>query len=105
MSHLKLVPKNEHLIREVFTDFQLSREAMLCSLPTPKFYTYSAGKFIDWFINIQSLTLKILFQAILELTFRTSETETYLLTQSTSPPFIHCSWSSPALVYSFELTV
>jgi len=51
MSHLTLVPKNEHFIREVFTDFLLSREAMLCSPATLDFYKYTAGKFVTWLVK------------------------------------------------------
>ncbi len=51
MSSLTLVPKNVHFIRDVFTDFLLSREAMLCSPATLEFYRYTAGEFVQWLIE------------------------------------------------------
>lgn len=46
MSRLTLVPQNVHFIRDVFTDFLLSREAMLCSPVTLEFYQYNTGVFV-----------------------------------------------------------
>lgn len=35
-------------LEEAYTDFILSREAMLCRPRTIQFYTFTLGKFIDW---------------------------------------------------------
>lgn len=35
-------------LEEAYTDFVLSREAMLCRPRTIQFYTFTLGKFIDW---------------------------------------------------------
>jgi len=48
MSTLALVPRIEHLIRDAFLDFRLSREAMNCSPATLEFYDYTAGKLAEW---------------------------------------------------------
>jgi site-specific recombinase XerD len=48
MSHLSLLPQKVHFIRDVYQDFILSRQAKLCSPATIEFYTYTAGKFVEW---------------------------------------------------------
>jgi len=47
---LRLVPKINHLILESYTDFILSRKAVLLSDKTIKFYEYTAGGFINYLI-------------------------------------------------------
>lgn len=48
MSHLRLIHKNEHFIRDAYQDFILSRKAALLSPKTIEFYQYTAGSFVDW---------------------------------------------------------
>ncbi len=50
MPELKLVPRNEHLLRDAFQDFLLSREASLCSPRTIEYYRDCAGGFVSWAI-------------------------------------------------------
>jgi len=45
---LRLVPHQEHLIRDAFLDFRLSREAKLCSAATLAFYDNTAAIFVRW---------------------------------------------------------
>ncbi|NIM92104.1 MAG: tyrosine-type recombinase/integrase [Anaerolineales bacterium] len=51
MCSLRLVPKENHLIREAFIDFILSRQAALLSPSTIEFYKYTAGFFVDYIIS------------------------------------------------------
>ncbi len=48
MSHLRLIPKNVHLIRDAYDDFLLSREAALLSPRTIEFYERTTGDFVSW---------------------------------------------------------
>lgn len=48
MSHLRLIPKNVHLIREAYDDFLLSREAALLSPRTIEFYERTTGDCVSW---------------------------------------------------------
>ena len=47
MPNLVLQPRKNHLIRDAYLDFELSRKAMLCSENTIQFYQYTAKKFIE----------------------------------------------------------
>ena len=47
---LHLVPKTNHLIRESYMDFILSRQASLLASSTIEFYKFTAGFFIDYLI-------------------------------------------------------
>ncbi len=52
MTNLTLVSPNRHkpceALEDAFLDFLLSREAMLCSSATMKFYKFTGGKIIEW---------------------------------------------------------
>ena len=48
MSHLHLFPRKDHLIRDTYEDFILSRKASLLSPRTIEFYERTAGDFIEW---------------------------------------------------------
>lgn len=48
MCSLRLVPKENHLILESYTDFLLSRKASLLSPKTIEFYEYTTGGFIHF---------------------------------------------------------
>lgn len=48
MSVLQLNPLFEHIIRDAFLDFRLSREVKNCSSNTLTYYDDSTGKFGDW---------------------------------------------------------
>lgn len=48
MSHLRLVPRNDHLIREAYLDFILSRKVAQLAPKTIDFYEYTAGAFVEW---------------------------------------------------------
>ena len=50
MCSLRLVPKENHLILESYTDFILSRKASLLSPKTIEFYEYTTGGFITFLI-------------------------------------------------------
>jgi len=47
---LRLVPKENHLIQESYTDFLLSRKAVLLSDKTLEFYEYTTGGFINFLL-------------------------------------------------------
>ena len=51
MCSLRLIPKLNHLIRESYDDFILSRQAALLSRSTIEFYNYTAGEFVDFLIS------------------------------------------------------
>jgi site-specific recombinase XerD len=55
MANLTLVTPNKHRLssslEDVFLDFMLSREAMLCSPSTLKFYNFTGGKIINWLMQ------------------------------------------------------
>lgn len=55
MTNLTLVTPKRHkpceALDEAFLDFLLSREAMLCSPATMKFYIFTGGKIIEWLVN------------------------------------------------------
>ena len=55
MTNLTLVSPNRHklcdALEDAFLDFLLSREAMLCSPATMKFYKFTGGKIIEWLTN------------------------------------------------------
>jgi site-specific recombinase XerD len=48
---LRLIPKTNHLIRESYNDFILSRQAALLSPSTIEFYNYTAGEFVEYLIS------------------------------------------------------
>lgn len=52
MSHLRLVPVEKAVasreLEDAWTDFLLSREAMLVSVNTLRTYNYTAGRFVAW---------------------------------------------------------
>jgi integrase/recombinase XerD len=48
---LRLIPKENHLIREAYDDFILSRQAALLSPSTIDFYNYTTGEFVDYLIS------------------------------------------------------
>ena len=50
MCSLRLVPKENHLILESYTDFILSRKAVLLSDKTVEFYKYTTGGFVNFLI-------------------------------------------------------
>ena len=51
MCSLRLIPKLNHLIRESYDDFILSRQAALLSPSTIEFYNYTAGEFVNFLIS------------------------------------------------------
>ena len=55
MTNLTLVTSKRHkpceALEDAFLDFLLSREAMLCSPATLKFYKFTGGKIIEWCAN------------------------------------------------------
>ena len=51
MCSLRLVPKENHLILESYTDFILSRKASLLSPKTIEFYEYTTGGFIHYLLK------------------------------------------------------
>ena len=51
MCSLRLIPQLNHLIRESYDDFILSRQAALLSPSTVEFYNYTAGEFVDFLIS------------------------------------------------------
>jgi site-specific recombinase XerD len=55
MSHLRLVTPNRQYIRsdleEAYLDFILSRQAQLCAKGTIRFYSFTAGQFVEWLIS------------------------------------------------------
>ena len=51
MCSLRLIPKENHLIREAYDDFILSRQAALLSSSTIDFYNYTTGGFVDYLIS------------------------------------------------------
>jgi integrase/recombinase XerD len=55
MTNLTLVTPKRHkpceALDDAFLDFLLSREAMLCSPATMKFYKFTGGKIIEWLSN------------------------------------------------------
>jgi site-specific recombinase XerD len=55
MTNLTLVPPKRHkpceALDDAFLDFLLSREAMLCSPATMKYYKFTGGKIIEWLGN------------------------------------------------------
>ena len=51
MCSLRLIPQFDHLIRESYDDFILSRQAALLSPNTIEFYNYTAGEFVDFLIS------------------------------------------------------
>ena len=50
MCSLVLVPKENHLIQESYTDFLLSRKALLLSNKTIEFYIYTTGGFVNYLL-------------------------------------------------------
>jgi len=40
-----------YVLNDAYTDFVLSRQAMLCSPGTMRFYKFTAGKFVEWLIS------------------------------------------------------
>ncbi len=50
MCSLRLVPKDNHLILESYTDFLLSRKAVLLSDKTIEFYEYTTGGFVNYIV-------------------------------------------------------
>ena len=51
MCSLHIIPNLNHLIRESYDDFILSRQAALLSPSTIEFYNYTAGEFVDYLIS------------------------------------------------------
>src|SRR5215207_4722348 len=59
-------------LRDAYTDFMLSRQAMNCTLSTLEFYKYTAGKFLEWIegrgvTDPQEVTARYLREYIAEL--------------------------------------
>jgi integrase/recombinase XerC len=48
---LHLIPKKDHLIRDAYQDFILSRKALLLAPKTIEFYEYTVGSLLDWLIS------------------------------------------------------
>ncbi len=53
-------------LRDAYTDFMLSRQAMNCAPTTLDFYNYTAGKFLAW-IEQRSVTARYVREYIAEL--------------------------------------
>ena len=51
MCSLRLIPKENHFIRETYDDFILSRQAALLTPSTIEFYNFTAGEFVDFLIS------------------------------------------------------
>ena len=48
MSYLRLIHQKEHLIRDAYHDFILSRKAAILSPKTIELYQYTAGSLVGW---------------------------------------------------------
>ena len=60
-------------LRDAYTDFVLSRQAMQCTPATLEFYKHTAGKFLEWLetqgvTSPQELTARYVRQYLAELT-------------------------------------